>query len=361
MLRVVSLLAALLLLAYLLWSPAETDLPLETTEAPPEVIEQAPPLAGNSPPPPVAREEVVEDPGFEEFEIYEEADPEPVGHGDCTLDLRVFDAHTSQPVASSVQLWRLDVPATDTWTMGDQLQVSSEDPQGVFRFSNLPEGDYRIYALSARLGAESPPAFRVEGEITSVERFIDMPRERHAVLHLYRPDGYPLIPSGTQRLEMRDRGTGYSMHLDPVPEWAQRRFPKGPYALVSESIGGGFSSSSHRRWKLLLPFGEGIPLGLLKENDRSKKIDIKREFRLQGGLSVTVHVQPQGYPAYAAVFLDPAEVQEHLIFPDGSIPQDFSEDFVITAEAVPLGLRDGLPGGRPQVSAANWWDVEVRV
>ncbi|MHC4380296.1 MAG: hypothetical protein ACYSU1_04310, partial [Planctomycetota bacterium] len=167
MLRLGSLLVALLLLAYLLWGPAETEHGVTDPVSTAAAIEKAPPITtGARESGPVEREVLPEESRPEEFEELLESGIEPVESGDCALDLRIFDAHTSQPVASSIQLWRLDVPASSTWSEGDQLQLSSEDPRGVFHLSDLPEGEYRVYSLSARRGASSPPAFRIEGETT---------------------------------------------------------------------------------------------------------------------------------------------------------------------------------------------------
>jgi hypothetical protein len=100
-----------------------------------------------------------------------------VERGDCAISLRVLDAETEQPVASTVDLWRLDAPGNEHWTAGDQLQATADVPVEGARIEALPAGVYRPVCLAARYSAEDPPPVRVEGALTEVTFRILVPRK----------------------------------------------------------------------------------------------------------------------------------------------------------------------------------------
>lgn len=177
-------LVALLSLAAMLWlrtaardvaagperaavEPARTDDAVQRATAEPALPERAEVERSEPEAEPVAQEELDEPPE-------EEADSDPVQLGPALLDLRLIDARTDEPVASQVELWRIDAPGNDAWTDGDQLQQSAHVPVDGWVFTHLPEGRYRLVCDAAVWNAQ-PPEITVSAPRTQLDVPIEVP------------------------------------------------------------------------------------------------------------------------------------------------------------------------------------------
>jgi hypothetical protein len=102
--------------------------------------------------------------------------PDPVGAGSAEVTLRLRSHADGSPVDARVQLWRLNAPASEHWTDGDQLQKTVQTERGMAVVPQLPEGRYRICCEDQRRWHEDPPPFAVRGARTAVDFDVATPR-----------------------------------------------------------------------------------------------------------------------------------------------------------------------------------------
>ncbi|MBC8403876.1 MAG: hypothetical protein H8E15_01515 [Planctomycetes bacterium] len=365
MLRRVGIPFVILLILILIWSN-EQDGPIPPTEPGHQSDATEQPALANPEASPegiaaaeVQRQEVpftedlieIEDEPLEEE--MEELPADPPQQGDCDLQIDFVDSLTGEAVAGQVKLYRLDAPGNEHWTEGDQLQLSAWANDGQFIAPQIPSGSYRAYPLFAHLDATTPEPFEVEGFLTRVTQQVEMPQTEFLRLQLYRSDG--LLYNGDadqvefQHLEALSNGSG-----KPEPEWLKERALKNQdtvYYSEFGSISWGFSAP----WKTYIADPNGFPLWEIKGDNREQQQIYRAHVRVNQSLANTVHIKARGHATYAAIFVDPAELQAKLIFPSDMPNQDLSHKFRVQTTAVPLGGAKGF------TMAAAWGQLRVLI
>jgi hypothetical protein len=365
MLRRVGIPFVILLILILIWTN-EQDEPIRLTEPghesnAAEQLDMANPEAvpGRAAVTEVLREEVplthdfieIEDEPLEE-EI-EEAPADPPQQGDCDLQIDFVDSITGEAVAGQAKLYRLDAPGNEHWTEGDQLQLSAWASDGQFIAPQIPPGSYRAYPLFARLDAPTPEPFEVEGFFTRVTQQVEMPPKEFLQIQLYRSDGLLYNGDGDQvefqHLEALANGSG-----KPEPDWLKERALKDQdtvYFSEFGSISWGFNAP----WKTYIADANGFPLWEIKGDSREQPQIYRAHVRVNQSLANTLKIKARGYGSYAAIYVDPAELQAKLIFPSDMPSQDLSHKFSVQTTAVPLGGENG------QTLAAAWGQLRVLI
>lgn len=209
--------------------------------------------------------------------------PDPAERGECAMLVRVLDAETQQPIASTVDLWRLDAPGNEEWTAGDQLQLTAEVPAEGARLEALPAGFYRPICLAERFSAEDPPPVRVEGPLTEVTFRILMPRKLHACVKVVDVRGAPL-PKGSVRQGSR---TWHNRWRDPA--WRKPRALRGAKRNVYLQLGGGGGGAYVRAKGIPQPPG-GFRLGPFAEDSKQSEVRYHVTVAVEGCNDVRVAV-----------------------------------------------------------------------
>jgi len=364
--RLFALLVVLLVLAGVMWKSenAATPAPMESPPAKQE-LESAPTVPDVIRPPLQRLEEVVkpeeEAPLEEEFVEWEEAKPEPVEQGESALELRFFDAATQLPVSGTVQLWRLQVAESETWSAGDQLQFQGEAVDGRLLVKQLPEGAYRTYALFALDSTGTEEAFLVEGESTFMERFVTIPAEEGIYLRLFSAAGMFVRSTPDALITMKTQGSSSQDFFQMQPPWIKERRPKGNFYTEASAMGGSYGRRMHQTWKELEAFFDGFYLGSLKQDHRQSQRTFHFRIRQGEDQAILVDVHPSGTGAYVAVFLTYEEVEERLVFPAGMPPHDLRSDLSITASGLAVGQGSGGAQGVDLVAGEAWRDAKVKI
>lgn len=349
------LLAALASAWYLLQEPS-LEPPQDATPAKPEVEEtlQAAPAVEEGVAP-IQREdlEITEEPVIEEIEIIEEPEeilyeeelpPDPIQLGESSLEMKLLDSLTKEPVSGTVQLWRLKAPGNEGWFAGDQLQHKAEAVDGVFRADQLPEGEYRIYALFAREGAESGAAFRVEGRSTALTQDVIMPHPEEIILVLYRTSGTRILGVEGEGFSWQEGGSTSSHGYDIEPDWLEHRWPRQDGVFESMSMGGGWGGGNHRTWKAMEPNFFGYGLGTRRQDSRGNKTNHRFYIREGDEEGMELRIRARGANHYVAVYVSPDEVLERIVFPAGAPFRDLRESVSIDVFAHPVFHTDGGDG-----------------
>jgi hypothetical protein len=210
--------------------------------------------------------------------------PDPVERGECAILVRVLDAETERPVASTVDLWRLDAPANEHWTAGDQLQVTVEVPAEGARIEALPAGVYRPVCLAARFSAEDPPSVRVEGPCTEVALRILVPRTFEARVRVIDAHGEPHRVGSVGRASRtwRDR--------ERAPAWRKPRAPRDGERGADMWIGGGGGGTAGWRSRGVPQPAEGFRLGPFSEDSKLSQVRYHVTVAIEGCNHVRVAV-----------------------------------------------------------------------
>lgn len=313
----------------------------------------------------VVEEPVIEEP--ETFEIEEEEflpeseqPPDPLQFGESALQVTLLDSLTKERVSGTVQLWRLNAPGNEGWHSGDQLQHQAEAVDGLFFADRLPEGEYRLFAMFAKAGAESGPSFQVEGRSTAMTQEVIMPHVEQLSLVLYRADGTRILGTSGEGISWSAAGTRSSMTFDLEPSWLNRRWPRQAGIFESMAMGGGWSGGHHRSWQPLEPEFFGFALGEARQDSRGNRTHYRFFFREDEGPSMAVRVRPEGARSYLAVFLTPEEVQERLVLPAGVPYRDLRGNITIEVEALALHHADHS-NGEVQDEEALLLEVPVHI
>ena len=225
------------------------------------------PMPSGTPEEAVEEEPAVKAPraAAKKLELEGQVPDELLGEGDATLTLRLISSDTGQPVASSVRLWRLGVPAGGGWTWGDQIQRLLDVQAGGVVVDDLPAGWYRVQANGQRKGAGDPPRFQVPDGPSSQDVEVAMPRTFRARLRVFDADGRELLEAAL------GSGAGGSTGRTnkTAPAWAEPRRPEGGAA--------GFLEGFHCRRAVYADRGvvradpEGFDLGEVQESARKKR------------------------------------------------------------------------------------------
>lgn len=327
---------------------AATSLDVQTTPSAPPLREE---LA----------QPILEMEDSEEGWMFEANESDPVESGPCTLELRFFNAETAEPASGTVQLWRIRAPATRYWESGDQLQTKAALVDGILLIPDLPAGEYRTYATFGRRGSPMESSFQVEGEKTLVERFVFMPMSEKVQLQLVDLHGFPIESTPDAKIEMRRRGRQYFYTDRNTPPWLKQRYPKGNGELVTTRMGGGFSSSNHQRWKIPFWLGSEIDLGTLESDSRESSTEYGFLFRKNEASSTKVLLNCQGTGTYVALFANATELQEHIVFPAGSLRIDLVDSISITSVALPIPSSMSTAEAGERFAAHTWRDATIRI
>jgi len=258
--------------------------------------------------------------------------PDPVQQGSALLDLQLLDTATKQPVASFVELWRLDAPENEDWTSGDQLQDQAQVPVEGWTFPNLPEGGYRI-VCHAQAWDEEVAAVDVRAPRTRTTLSIVIPREFRILLDVR--DRF-----GVQVANLHLVGRNEEL-LDPHDDWRTGRSLKASAGGVSIGIGRGWWGSN--QWSSQGPQpADGFDLGTHAEANRGGHRREVLDFATADGRRVRVLVPPRmnGEQDLVAVAIEPGEIEPLVRVPPNSSAQVEVE---VLGEAI---QRDAsLPGG----------------
>lgn len=306
--------------------PAQTTAPAAAPRPKPPRARAAPPAEEPAPTPPA---EVKREPRA----------PSPPPVGEHAIRIEVADDATQAPVAAIVRLWRLGAPADGDWTAGDLIQQGVEVPVTGATASGLPAGTYRIEVLSARIGAEDPPAFTVP-ETTAVRVTASMPRPRPVRCLVLDADGVP-VPRATAT----SLGTSRSGTRDPAPPaWASpRRIARDESDFVIS--GGGFGGHGGGRVRRTLaangPRGEFV-FEDMAESSRAEMRSRSDMLTWDGRTSVVVVARSgelEG-PDFLAVAVPLERVASHIVLPDGRTAVAAGATVTGTCHAMRL---DGAP------------------
>jgi hypothetical protein len=172
--------------------------PVALEQAAPQHVElREPALRTEEPVTPPAAPPAADEPPVREFlgkelRVLDAADlpPDPTQTGPASLTLRLFDAHSGEPCASRVELWRVDAPQNDGWSAGDQLQASVEVDLDGARIPDLPEGRYRA-ACERAAASQELPEFEVRAPHTAIELWVEQPGEFELRVHFVDRFGEP--------------------------------------------------------------------------------------------------------------------------------------------------------------------------
>lgn len=290
---------------------------------------------------------------IEEEEVDAAFFPDLPEHGDCNLVVSFIDATTGEPVSGEVKLYRLDAPGNDYWSKGDQLQLQARTNGNELTAQNIPQGEYRAYPLFARLNAPTPAAFKVEGYLTRVTQPVEMPLQNQIQLQLFRSDGV-LYGSQNEAVEFRKlsllpRGFG-----KPEPDWLKQRTLKDPSIQLFTEYS--FSEvNPNTSWQSFPYRASGYQLWQISSNNRQQAVIQRLEARVIGSSANTIELKPNSDGLFAAIYVDPHELQRALAFPVNCEPFDLSKDFKVQVTAVALAEV----GGRTLENA--WHELTVNI
>jgi hypothetical protein len=288
-----------------------------------------------APPPPSSEPAPSPDPPELEIVDFEEmgpTPPDPVELGNAVLDLQLLDAATEQPVASYVELWRIDAPENESWTAGDQLQDQAQVPVEGWAFRRLPEGRYRV-VCHAQVWGEDPPELEVRAPRTRASLSIETPRAFR--IHLDVRDRF-----GAQVADLHLTGKNEEL-LDPHDDWRNHRSLKasaGAWMSVGYGGGWGFNEwSSHGAQP-----ADGFDLGMHSEADRGGHRRTVWDLATGDGRRLRLRFPPRmdADQYLIAVVLSASEIE-----PLVRVPPSCSAQIELEVVGEPIQRDPSLPGG----------------
>jgi len=263
--------------------------------------------------------------------------PDTPEHGECALLLHLIDAGTGEPVASTVDLWRLDAPANADWTAGDQLQLTSDVAAEGTKLKSLPAGVYRPVCIAARFSSEDPAPFRVEGPTTEVTLRIEMPRSLYASVQVVDVDGEP-VPSGTlTRVDHMWRGR------ERTPRWRKARVPREPARVLGTRRGRGGKRTYDG--DPLFQTASGFRVGPFPEDSKEREVQHYFTIEIKGHSEVRVAVPGSSAdgPTFVGLSVPLATVPGELRMPDGRTIAEAGGKVSATFSAVPIDASGAVP------------------
>jgi len=254
-------------------------------------------------------------PAAEEIEEELLAAPEdPIQQGGCRLFMQLTSAETGEPVTSRVSLFRLDVPANEHYTAGDQMQVSREVPKAGLWIDALPEGRYRIHAHGQRHPSSDPGRFSVRGETTRVAFALPMPRRFRASLIVYDGQGRRL-----ERAKRRRGSYGFHSRRLNIPWRKERKLRHSDRYQDNYAIGLGGASGGRHSWRRADAIDGAFDLGTFREDRRDRAERVPWTIRLHGLTEVMVQQRcsPGRDQTYVAIAMDAQPILDSVYLPDG--------------------------------------------
>ncbi len=308
---------------------------------------------------PVALEEPLdpeEDEDFEEISeepAYTAVPDDPPERGECTLQLYLVDRWSGERVPGSVELWRLDAPANEDWSRGDQLQATfGVEPEGRV-VEDLPAGVYRPYVQSAARASEFAPPFAVQGRWTTQE----VPVARALLVE----STLVMIDEQGQRLEEAEIQVGRlsSGGVATAPPWRVER------TLLATGnhyhVGGGWGGSGGRHsWRSRTAGPGGFPLTKLRTDTRERSYTQHVGLRTEGGLRLSLDCSVVEATPGPVTLVAPYPTRERLlegVVLPGGIPVLGVERVSVTVQ----GAAPHLAAGADPAALAREVPLEVSI
>lgn len=288
-----------------------------------------------------------------------DAPDDPVEAGPCTLALRVLDTEGS-PISTTLDLYRLDVPARGFYGRGDQLQqrVTLSAREGRTVVDGLPRGRYRAFLHGLAHDAEDPPAFSVRGARTHVDLVLAAKPGTHAGhLRVFDSGGREVHEGRLQR-----RGLCYSSDSASPPGWVQERelaaAPRGhewlftPPSRLGTTVGIGCHAS---RPRVRAMQGVGFSLGTIEDDSRASRRSRDFTFERKGlsEVDATLRGSVRRDHTLIATQVPLAWLRDMVRFPEGTKEDDRAP---IEVRARSTAVR--LAGRDPHEA---WLDAPIEV
>lgn len=361
----VTVLAVLGALAFLLWKPSElTRSPVgPAAEEAGGIAEQAELVLPRRSADPMAREAVESEQVA--LDVASERHPlelrfwpqgavdskDAIEDGACVLFLKLVDAKTGAAQKGLMNLWRLNAPGNGNWSAGDQLQETAKVLHEGREFVNLPPGSYRAVSLGSAFGSGYADAFQVGGALTEHTLLVQAPIEIETFVEIYNASGVRL-----EEIEVKDAGRSWQARKSSPPPWRVERVALhgNPIQQGGGGGGGGFGSSSHRSWRKLHASPQGFALGSFLQDSRERANQYRFDVRAPDGgvLELEIDRLPEPGGRLVAVFMSTQDVLWHVVFPDGRNGESFESSNTVRAHPV---LVDAA---HPD---ATWRDASVEV
>lgn len=282
-----------------------------------------------------------------EAEADREADP--IEGGACTLFLKLVDVNAGAPQAGRVDLWRLNAPGNDNWSVGDQLQATEFVLQAGHEFEDLPPGTYRARSMGAVANAGYADAFQVGGAFTEHTLLVDAPREIETFVEIYYASGVRV-----EEIEVKGPSRSWQVRHPGPPAWRVERISSHGISISMSGGGGGFGHRSHQSWRKLQAGPRGFALGSFLQNSRERLNRYQFDLRVADGGEVDLEIdslpEPGGH--LVAVFMSEQEVLQHIVLADGSNGAVAEVSTMVKAHPVPVDEA------HPH---ATWRDASIEV
>ena len=240
-----------------------------------------------------------------------------------------------------MDLWRLGVSGNEWWTGGDQRQTSLKAKDGRLTIQDLPAGQYRVHTHFARRHSQSPPAFWVEGEQTSVLILVEMPTTERIRLHLVDIHGTPIRSSKGDPFEIRPYLSPRHYRGQMRPPWLKRRMPRDEAVRFLDPAGGASMGSSRGRWTQVQATDASIELGERRGDPRAFETLHRWRIRKGAGPPMTVELIAAGVGDYVVIVPDPTEILQGASWPAGIEARQWLNKAKFELSAVPIDFSRG--------------------
>ena len=192
---------------------------------------------------------------------------DPVEAGACSITLRLVSP-TGEGVSSRARLWRLNAPANEVWSEGDQCQWAGQIPQQGERIDGLAVGVYRAECSRTARDRVDPPSFRVDAGTEEVVLTVAVPARREVYVAIVDQNGEALLeilrPKREHPMLSRDEPT--------VPGWVvPRRLldPEREAGFKGPRYGGKYGGSRDSAATLIAEDARGFRVGRYSEATRT--------------------------------------------------------------------------------------------